>query len=328
MKHFTYSICLSLLYCLLTGCSGNRENKKLIADNSEPLPIERLDLFITDYPESFSSLDSLPEPGLALYLAMLGIEEGDTCEILTSLHQSALTTTFGRDVRARFGSTDELEKTLGKMRDKIAKELPEIKFTKIYGIISPYNQSVIVSDSIVFIALNHYMGSDYEGYRGMSVQVRKNKTPERIVSDISEALIRINYPYHPSPDPTLLERMLYEGAVYATLKRILPDRNEEFILGLNDNDYSQLISTKDENWKLLSSTGLLYSTQPDVISDTMTSAPDLSKPSNNIPRKTVQFFGLEIIKDYIDSNPGITSTVLLSPSFYSQSQQRLIESKR
>lgn len=309
-----------------TACHGQRQNSNPAID-SEPLTVERIDLFITDFSTTDTTAAAKYQPGLDIYLAMLGIDKADTLEAFEWLHESDMYRTFGRDVKVGFGPLDEVEKELGTAAFGLSECLPGVDIEKVYGVISPYNQSIVIADSIVFIALNHYMGPTYEAYDGMPAYVRMNKTPERIPVDVAEALIRVNYPYEPSPDATLLERMLYEGAVYAALTGLFDSRDEYSILGVTEEDYKNLRAKNDDNWARLSEAGALYSTQPDVIARLMSPIPDAPLLMPDTPGKAGVFMGMSIIKDYIDRHPDTEISSLLQPDFYTDAQRRLIESR-
>ena len=56
-------------------------------------------------------------------------------------------------------------------------------------------QSIIFVDSVMLIALNHYLGAEYEGYSHFPLYSRLVKEPAIMPFDISEALIATAYPF-------------------------------------------------------------------------------------------------------------------------------------
>lgn len=323
-KTFYISIVLITL-CALCGC---RKPERETSSLSSPIAIERLDLFVTDFTPSDSANSQHLNPGLSIYLSIMGCNNTDTIGELNRLHNSSPTQTFGLDVKQTFGPTDAIEKELGVVSAGLQRLLPVVSLKKIYGVISPYNQSVIVSDSIVLIALNHYMGPDYAAYNGMPEYIRAYKIPERIPIDVAEALIRVNFPYIPSDDPTLLERMLYEGAVYASLKDIFPDKSDSTILGVSPASLKDFKNNKEENWSRLSAAGALYSTQPETIGRLLSPVPEPLLLMPGTPGKAASLFGDIIVSDYRRNHPETQVSTLLSPDFYHRAQRRLIEATR
>lgn len=72
---------------------------------------------------------------------------------------------FEPEIEKAFSSTVQLEKRLGTLNANMSEQLPSLPSYSYYGILSPYRQQVILVDSVVFVALNHYLGSEHEAYR-------------------------------------------------------------------------------------------------------------------------------------------------------------------
>ena len=65
------------------------------------------------------------------------------------------------DVETRFPNLDEVEKGLTKGFKKLKKEVPEIKIPLVYSQVSAFNESIVLSDTLLGISLDKYMGEDY-----------------------------------------------------------------------------------------------------------------------------------------------------------------------
>lgn len=303
------------LIALATGCTGNTTQKNV---DVEPIPIQRLDLAITDFtPADTAAADAL-QPGLDIYLSMMGADRNDLAGTLIALHESPVTTTFGADVKERFEVDGTLSQAISYAARTLPDSLPRVRLSGIYTIVSPYNQAIVVSDSIVLVALNHYMGADYEAYSGLPAYIREQKTPQRLPLDLAEALIRINYPYIPSDNATALERMLYEGSVGRAVRSTTLSSTPAAINGTTEDVYKALATEAPDLWLALSAEGVLYSTSDDEINRLFTTG-----PNGNIGR----YFGLAIVDSYASLHPEATLEYLLSPEFYTPAQSRLIEAK-
>lgn len=316
----------TIFYALITiACLGVSSCRRPSdpAVQAPPIPIERIDLAVTDFRvnNEAATLDSM-KAGLDIYLSMLGFSTDSIEEALTEIHNSPLTSTFGVEVRDGFPSTAAIESELGRLASILKDSLPQAGFSRVFGVISPYNQSVVIADSIVIIALNHYMGENYAAYASFPPAIIRLKTPGRIPIDVAEALIRVNYPFTTAESPTLLQRMIYEGAIAYTLSALFPDASAADILGITPEAYSETISATPEIWRELSSSGALYSSDPSAY-DHMFSR--LS--SSDMPPYVSPTTGLQILKSYIANQPDTQLKDLLTPKFYQPAQTRLIEAK-
>ena len=73
---------------------------------------------------------------------------------------------------------------LGTSFKNISQNLPNaVTPTHIYGYVTPYMQSIVLVDSVMFVGLNHYLGENYPGYEGFEHYKRKLKQPNRIAID-------------------------------------------------------------------------------------------------------------------------------------------------
>lgn len=322
MRQFLYTIIATLAFISLYSCHQTRNHKVTDPDAYSPIKIERIDLAITDLATSDNKLRDSLKPGIELYLSLLGMSTDSIDDAMLAIHDSPLTSTFGLDVRDGFQVTDRIESELGRVARILNDTLPAINIGIVYGIVSPYYQSIIVSDSTVLIALNHYMGSNYGAYASMPAAMRRLKTPDRIPIDVAEALIRVNYPFITTENTTLLERILYEGAVVTALTDLFPDYSPDEILGLTADTYSATLDALPGQWAKLSSSRALYEYDDKTVNQLFS-----RQPGQDFPTYLGPVIGKEIVASYIVNNPSSTLEMLLSPLFYQQAQNSLIKAR-
>jgi len=236
-------------------------------------------------------------------------------------------TVFVPDIEQRLPSLDSCEQALGGLRDKMAQSMPDINFPKIvYGAVIPFNQSVVISDTIVVIGLNHYLGADYDGYSGFDRYRRKLKIPSRIVPDVAEALIGTAYPYIMSEHQTVLSRILYEGALIHAMMMSCPGLTLEDALGYSVDELRWAVTNESGVWHSLITGELLYSSDPMVAYKLVDPSPATSIINANAPGRIGRYIGYRIISSYIDVHPETKAESMLSPEFYGANTP-LIESK-
>lgn len=185
-------------------------------------------------------------------------------------------------------------------------------------------QQVIISDSIAFIALNHYLKNDYPGYSAIPFYMRSIKTPTRIPIDIAEALIRINRPYSPIEN-TLLEKMMYEGAV-ALVTCTATGQGTASVLGIDQDKADEVDRRLGDWWQQLATERLIYSTSTGDIARFIEPSPSTTLGNMTGPGQTGRIIGLAIARAYIKNNPDTPVAWLLTDDYYGKSQQNLIRS--
>lgn len=222
---------------------------------------------------------------------------------------------FAPIVEAQLPPLDSVELVLG----HALKDFPD---TKLVGVVSPFNQTVVTHpNGFVFIALNHYLGADNPIYAGRFAEYeRQRKTLRRLPIDVVEAVFAQKYPAKYGDSPTLLNHMLYRGALLRTVLEALPEgTSEAAVLGMSEEDYAECAANESMIWKVLIERQMLYSTDPSLIDRLLSPAPSSPLISADAPGQAVLFTALQIAKRSDKKN-------LLSPEYYNNNQS-LIDSQ-
>ena len=103
---------------------------------------------------------------------------------------------------------------------------------------SGLNQSIITTDSIISISLDHYLGASYPGYQNIYNPYQlPTKERSRIPVEVMQVLLYTQYPQE-NENKTLLDEMVYEGFILYTLQQLFPQKDIGEILGYSDNNIS------------------------------------------------------------------------------------------
>ncbi|MCI8999289.1 MAG: hypothetical protein HFJ95_09930 [Muribaculaceae bacterium] len=214
-----------------------------------------------------------------------------------------------------FEDISDIEYGLGGVFAKMRKYYPDVTLPAVYSVVSPFNQSVFTVDTLLYIGLNHYLGVDYEPYGYFPDFVRKTKVRSRLLPDVAETLIRGEYGYDPGSNyPTLLSRMLYEGAVMDAVVR-LTGKTEMEVLGYDEEEMRWLEDNEEEIWNALIIRKYLYSTDETVASRMIMPSAATSLLAPEVPGRAGRYIGYKIVKSYVAHND-IEPAQLLLPSFY------------
>lgn len=197
------------------------------------------------------------------------------------------------------------------------------------GVISPYNQMVITHpNGFLFIALNHYLGADNQVYAGRFPEhERRQKEISRMPIDITIALHASNHPDSLSVNSSLLNHLLYQGALLESALESLPEETSEAaVLGMTMQEYEWCVENEANIWQSLISQQLLYSTDQQMIKRLLAPAPGSPSISSNAPGQTALFTALKITQSYLKNNDINSAKSLLNTSYYN-SDKSLIHSK-
>jgi len=141
---------------------------------------------------------------------------------------------------------------------------PKSKDWTVYSYVSPldYDFPLFTADSLVFIALDQYLGPTSPFYRGLPAYLARQKHPERIALDLALSLAML----HNTRDPRhadLLARMVYEGKALWFAHALSPDLSEAELLGYTPEQWQFCIENEAEIWRYLVEERALYSSEPD-----------------------------------------------------------------
>lgn len=318
----------TLLSLTLSSCGGGSEKSA----PQRPLAVERIDRYISAHDELSDSMrmvynDSMHD-GLSVYLAMLRypVDSIGVDASIDNLSQAGFIKIFTPDVESRLVDLTDVERSLGEVSSNLAKLLPAARLSDVYGIVSPFRQGVITSDSIALVALNLYLGPDYPGYAGFEDYFKESRIASRIPYDVAEGVIAANYPMAQSDSPTLLSNMIYHGALVYAVKNIVPDANLAMAIGVSDEDLSWLQWHEKDIWAALMDNEMVYSTSEMDFAKLLSSGPKSDWLLTAMPARAGRYIGYKIVEIYVKTHGGVTLEELLSPGFYA-SPQSLIDSK-
>lgn len=297
MKHILTYITILVLALTAVSCS----------DNSKPMPIQRLDSFVYNY-SNYSDKGrrdtiALFAPGIELYLMYNDERADDPVHALEVMSHSPAVVVFGGDVNSIITDLSAQEEQLGQAAANLQRYLPGTAIDKVYSTVTanPY-QSVVVSDSLVLVALNHYLGADYAGYNGLPDYLRRLKTLDRLPSDVVEAVISVNNPYDPAANERLANRMLYDGAILYAIHRMLPDTPLDVLGGWTKEEFDWLESNESRIYGAMIENELLYSTSEDDMQRLLDPAPATPAINANAPGRAARYIGYRIAEKYADAH--------------------------
>lgn len=294
------------------GCSGNKES----------YPPKNITALYEDIAQ-YASLDSagracmLSDDSQLLhdYMAVLDCPLV-TDSVMLMVSRSKPIEVFTPDVQRVYPSLDSLEMHLGYICGAAATRGLNLNIDRYAAVVWGRPQSVVFVDSTMLIALNHYLGADYEGYAGMPAFRVGCKTPHNLPYDMAESLVANAYPFEGGQSPTLLSHMLYDGAVIAAKLELVDGATAGGTMGLTPEQLKWFDDNEANMWRALAAGRLLYETSGFKIDRIMLPAPSTDLVNPNAPGRAGRYVGYRIVQAYRKRHPEATLAQLLSPSFY------------
>lgn len=284
--------------------------------HADPMPIERLDLVIADDATLPTAVDGLGESAirhLKMYSAIIGADTLDFGLFVDNYRRSRAVEVFTPDVVKLLPDMSDVELELGEVRQRWQKLFPSIAFPgEAVAMVSPFRQSVFFVDSTLFIASNHFLGPDYEGYEGFPASERKLKSSEYIAPTVAEALLRTHFPYN-DIDKTLLKKMIYEGAIAHAKQAIVNGDSPAEALGLSQEEFKFFVDNEPQIWRELVGANLLFTADAAVARRYVDSPLPTQIGAINVPAGVGRFLGFRIVGSLLDKmgdQPNSVPTIL------------------
>lgn len=176
-----------------------------------------------------------------------------------------------------------------------------------------YRDKVIVTDSIVLVALDNYLGKDHKFYvdGGIPQYLAKNFTKDQIVVDLAEAYAK-KYAYQ-SNRKTFLDEMIYYGKLLYFKDKIIPFKTDADKIGYTEDELKWAAANESPIWSYFIEKELLFSTDSKLPNRFIADAP-FSKfyleLDNESPGRLGQYIGWQIVKAYADSTGEDIMTII------------------
>ena len=177
-----------------------------------------------------------------------------------------------------------------------------------------YRNKTIVTDTIVLIALDTYLGSDHEFYGGIPKYIRQNFEPSQIVPDLAAQYAFQNI-YQPKRK-TFLDEMIYYGKVLYFKDVMIPFKLDDEKIGYTNEQLNWAIDNESYIWRYFIERELLFNTDSQLLNRFINPAPfskfNLELDSES-PGRLGQYLGWQIVKAYMKNND-VTLQKMLSTS--------------
>lgn len=318
---------LLVLLCLLFA-SCRMEKSRLVADpmEKEGISVVRYDKLLDEYVRfnSFSALQkmnlkyTLPTKLLIEDVLVIGqVSDDHIFQRLKTFYSDTTLIRLIEDVEERYPELKSVEKDLTKGFGRLQKEVPDIMIPMIYTQISAFNESIVLSDSVLGISLDKYMGEDYPLYKRFYYSYqRRTMRPDRIVPDCLVFYLMSQYPFPMDYSRTLLDVIMHFGKINYVVQYLLDYSSSEEALGYSEAERAWCKENQQQVWKYILEKGHLHATDPMIVRQYTRPAPFVNNLGENMPLMLGTWIGTKIIDSYMKYHKKTTLRQLLEMDDY------------
>lgn len=174
-----------------------------------------------------------------------------------------------------------------------------------------YRNKTIVTDTIIIIALDTYLGSKHEFYGDIPRFLTENMNKSQIVCDLASNYAK-KYMFQ-SQRKSLLDEMIYFGKQLYFKDRMIPFKSDAEKIGYTQEQFDWALANESQIWSYFIEREMLYSTDNSLPSRFIADAP-FSKfyleLDNESPGRIGQYIGWQIVKSYMANNDVLMNDML------------------
>lgn len=297
---------ISFIACVLFfSCSG----KKVYGETNSELQIIRFDQQLYQYLTQEKELDSLLMDTAFLNVfgeKIIHIGQLDSVgfyERLQSFFSEPTLLGMYKDEQEKLDDLTEIDQELALGMDILLTEFPSLKQPQIYMHVSGFGQNVIVTDEILSLSADKYLGADYPLYQSFFYDYqRQSMTPARIVPDYLLGFMMANFPFVGRED-VLLDRILHEGKLRYILSLLLPERKKWESVAYTQEQYEWCEKNESRIWKTILENNHLFSSNHSATARYLVDAPHTAFLPAESPGRVGIWVGYQIITAYMQNNP-------------------------
>jgi hypothetical protein len=319
----TISIVLAITL-LLAGCQQKNRFHVNSFEQVVEVNINRFDLdFIAlDTTDAISGLNTLGNKYPAftdVFLTdVLMMQLTDTVENVNEIKTFLQDTTFNyvhQQVKTTFNDIKGIETQFSNAYSYLRLYFPDINLPDIYFFVSGFNQQFLLTDSMLGIGSDLYLGADFPLYKDITYEyMLPGMSKEMLVSDALSILLHGKFTF--GGEVNLLNTMLYEGKIRYLMDVIMPDANFEFIMGYAKEETKWCRQHEKAIWTRILEQKHLYSTDYMLINEYINPAPFTSPVSQDSPGRLGIWIGYQIVKHYMLNNKRVGLAELMQNENY------------
>ena len=306
--NITYKIYALALLLAITGCSGSQQKGDISQDHTDQaggINIKRYEkaLFTLNESDLEEGLQKLV-PEYSIFLGDGDFSSREVTQIKDFIADESNRAAYTEVIR-QYPNLNKLSAGLQKAYENYAQETGMDRFPETYTYVSGFDVQYPVkyADTAMVIALDMYLGQDFELYNKMGIPayISSRYTEGHILPDCVKEMA---YPLIPEKTDayTLLDAMIEQGKLLYFTQALLPDTPKEWIVGFSKAQLKWCNENESNLWQFIIENELLFSTGSKSMSMFMVDGPFTSSFSQDSPARTGAWLGWQIVDAYMKKN--------------------------
>lgn len=329
MKYWLFT----LILIIFSSCERNASVAILSEGDNLPVNIVRFDQELYKQLKDSTHIDysslkvSHPEFWDVYVESILGITADDSVSLNSQLNDffyNPEIQVLYSDVSAEFDSIEEIRTGLQDAFFTLSKYYPDLKRPLFYTHLSGLNQSVVVSNNLISVSLDKYLGPDYKLYDNTVYSYeRVHMKRSNIVRDYIAGWYYSQFPFN-GIQYRVLDNMIYQGKLCFLYSLLFPQFDERTIMDYSEKEMDVAVQNEKKIWSAIVNDNKLFEADQDYSSKLINEAPFTLFGVGNVPGRVGCWIGLKIIQSYMKEHPNIHLKDLLLESNY----QRILEESK
>jgi len=287
-----------IIFCVLWSCGKENKIEKEIAAIPVEIGIERFDRVFADV-TSENLVDVKAEyPFL--------FPETTPDSIWMQKTKDTIQLEINHEVEKAFDNLSTQKEQLESLLQHIKYYFPEVTVPRVITVTSnvDYQRKVILSDDLLIISLDTYLGADHHFYNGIQAYLKDRFVRSQMLPDVATMYARqlVELPR----DRTFLANMIYYGKEMYLKDLFLPSFPSNQKMAFTEGKFDWLEANEEEIWRYFIDRQLLYSTEADLLPRFLYPGPFskfyLEEIDQEAPDRVGQYIGWKIVSAYMKNN--------------------------
>ncbi|MDT0553114.1 gliding motility lipoprotein GldB [Urechidicola vernalis] len=296
-KYMARILSVFLVFLVFLSCKTEQKINPEIAKIDVDIQVERFDQEF--YTASENDLLSLKQK----FDFMFPKEVNDSVWIQKMKNEEDLL--LYKKADSVFGDFESLIPEFESLFQHITYNYPKFKVPRIITHISglDYEYPVIYADSLLFVSLDMFLGSENEVYVSFPKYISQNYNKENMMVSVASTIFQSFYQKHHSR--IFLDKIINEGKLYYALDVLIPLADDYLKIGYTQEKFNWAVSNETDVWKYFMEHELLYSSDASLNTRFIDLAP-FSKfyqaSDNDSPGGIGKWIGWQIVRSYMKNN--------------------------
>ncbi|MCU0369225.1 MAG: gliding motility lipoprotein GldB [Cyclobacteriaceae bacterium] len=206
-----------------------------------------------------------------------------------------------------FGDGSQLKQELTVAFSNLTYYYPDFKLPKVQTVISGLENDMFMSDSVIVISLDYYLGKGAR-YRPNMYEYMLRRYEKDFILPSLMLLYGIDSRFNETDlsDRTVLADMVAYGKAYYFAKRMLPCTADSVLIGYTSEEITGARTNQDMIWKKLVEDEAFYSTSQQLKQRYIAERPHTFELGEKAPGRIGTWVGWQIVNKYAAQNSDLT----------------------